>query len=204
MNKENYSRRPSARQRLLRLACLVAWLWMALAPARAQKTYHGDGPDNWLRFVPVASAYALKACGVESASSWKRLAVNTAASYVLACGTTWALKQAIHERRPDGTDNHAFPSGHATVAFAGAAILDKEFRHVSPWISVGGYAVATGVAVDRLVRNRHEWQDVAAGAAIGVGGTWLGYWLGDKITGESSRYRVAFGGNSVSLAIHLE
>ena len=112
----------------------------------AQKPYHGDGPDDWLRFVPVASAYALKACGVESASSWKRLAINTATSYVLSCGTTWALKHAIHERRPDGTDNRAFPSGHATVAFAGAAILDKEFRHVSPWISVGGYAVATGVA----------------------------------------------------------
>ncbi len=204
MNKENYSHAPIVRRLTCRLACLAVLLGMALSPARAQKTYHGDGPDDWLRFVPVASAYALKACGVESASSWKRLAVNTATSYVLACGTTWALKQAIHERRPDGTDNHAFPSGHATVAFAGAAILDKEFRHLSPWISVGGYALATGVAVDRLVRNRHEWQDVAAGAAIGVGGTWLGYWLGDKITGESSRYRVAFDGNSVSLAIRLE
>lgn len=204
MNKENYSRPLSLRQCPLRLLCLVAWLWVTLAPAMAQKTYHGDGADDWLRFVPVVSAYALKACGVESSSSWKRLAVNTAASYVLACGTTWALKQAIHERRPDGTDNHAFPSGHATVAFAGAAILDKEFRHVSPWISVGGYAVATAVAADRLVRNRHEWQDVAAGAAVGVGGTWLGYWLGDKITGGHSRYRVAFDGNSVSLAIQIE
>lgn len=203
MNKENYNSPSSVRHCCLRLWCLLV-LCLALSPVRAQKAYHGDGPDDWLRFVPVASAYALKACGVESASSWKRLAVNTATSYVLACGTTWALKKAIRERRPDGTDNHAFPSGHATVAFAGAAILDKEFRHVSPWISVGGYAVATGVAVDRLVRNRHEWQDVVAGAAIGVGGTWLGYWVGDKITGENSRYRVAIDGNSVSLAIRLE
>ena len=204
MNKENYNRRPAGRQRSRRWGSLAILLWVALVPVRAQKTYHGDGPDDWMRFVPVASAYALKACGVESASSWKRMAVNTAASYVLACGTTWALKHAIHERRPDGTDNRAFPSGHATVAFAGAAIRDKEFRHVSPWISVGGYAVATGVAVDRIVRNRHEWQDVAAGAAIGVGGTWLGYWLGDKITGENSRYRVTVDGNNVSLAIRIE
>ena len=178
-------------------------LLLSTPAAMAQKPYHGDGPDDWLRFVPVASAYALKACGVESASSWKRLAINTATSYVLSCGTTWALKHAIHERRPDGTDNRAFPSGHATVAFAGAAILDKEFRHVSPWISVGGYAVATGVAGDRLVRNRHEWHDLVAGAAIGVGGTWLGYWLGDKITGKSSRYQVGFDGNCVSLAVKL-
>ncbi len=204
MNKENYNSRRLLGRHALRLWLLIAVLSLAFSSARAQKTYHGDGPDDWLRFVPVASAYALKACGVESASSWKRLAVNTATSYVLACGTTWALKKAIHERRPDGTDNHAFPSGHATVAFVGAAILDKEYRHVSPWISVGGYAVATGVAVDRLVRNRHEWQDVVAGAAIGVGGTWLGYWVGDKITGEHSRYRVAIDGNSVSLAIRLD
>lgn len=204
MNKENCSRLQFGYLRSLRVGCLAMLLVVSIVYARAQKTYHGDGPDDWLRFVPVASAYALKTCGVESASSWKRLAVNTAASYVLACGTTWILKQTIRERRPDGTDDRAFPSGHATVAFVGAAILDKEFRHVSPWISVGGYVLATGVAIDRIARNRHEWQDVAAGAAIGLGGTWLGYWLGDKVTGENSRYRVAFDGNSVSLAIRIE
>lgn len=204
MNKENYSRQPLGCLRHLRVECLAILLVVSFVSARAQKTYRGDGPDNWLRFVPVVSAYAMKACGVESASSWKRLAVNTATSYVLACGTTWALKRAVRERRPDGTDYHAFPSGHATVAFVGAAILDKEFRHVSPWISAGGYALAAGVAADRIVRNRHGWQDVAAGAAIGVGGTWLRYWLGDKVMGENSRYRMAFDGNSVSLAIRIE
>ena len=64
--------------------------------------------------------------------------------------------------------------------------------------------MAAGVAADRIVRHRHGWQDVAAGAAIGVGGTWLGYWLGDKVMGENSRYRMAFDGNSVSLAIRIE
>ncbi len=204
MNMVNFSSLTSPCGLSLRRACLLFALSIALFTAKAQKAYHGDGPDNWLRFLPVASAYALKVCGVESASSWKRLVVNTATSYVLACGTTWALKQTIRERRPDGTDHCAFPSGHATIAFVGAAILDKEYRHVSPWISVGGYAVATGVAVDRIVRNRHKWHDVVAGAAIGWGGTWLGYWLGDKITGEHSRYRVSVDGNTLTLAIQLQ
>ena len=43
-----------------------------------------------------------------------------------------------------------------------------EYRKVSPWIGVAGYALATGVAVDRIRRNRHHWGDVVAGAAIGV------------------------------------
>ncbi len=173
-------------------------------PTWAQRTYHGDGPDDVLRFAPVASAFALKACGVESESSWKRLAVNTALSYALTAGTTWTLKHTIHERRPDWTDNRAFPSGHTALAFAGAVVLDKEFRHVSPWISVAGYAVATGVGIDRIARNRHAWQDVVAGAAIGSGCTLLGYWLGDKITGEHARYTLGTDGQRLCLRIRLD
>lgn len=172
--------------------------------ANAQgKRYHGDGIDDYLRFVPVASVYVLKLSGVESASSWKRLLVNTAASYVLAAGVTYGLKESIHDMRPDRTDNHSFPSGHASMAFAGATILHKEYHRVSPWISVAGYGVATLTAVDRVRRNRHEWDDVLAGAAIGVLATEAGYWLGDKITGEHSRYAVGAGPEGVSLTINL-
>jgi membrane-associated phospholipid phosphatase len=171
--------------------------------ANAQKPYHGDGMDNWLRFVPIASAYTLKAVGVESASSWKRLAVNTGTSLALTAATTWALKHTVRERRPDWTDRRSFPSGHTSIAFAGATILDKEFRKVSPWISVAGYAVATGVAVDRVARNRHHWYDVAAGAAIGVGGTFFGYWIGDKMTGEHSRYAVGVDENGVTAIVYF-
>ncbi|CCX64779.1 putative uncharacterized protein [Prevotella sp. CAG:1058] len=132
--------------------------------------YHGDGIDDYLRLVPAVSVFALKAAGVESQSSWKRLVVNSAASFAIDVAVTYGLKYSIKSTRPDGTDRHSFPSGHASVAFCGAAILDKEFRKVSPWISVAGYAVATATAVDRVARNRHHWGDVAAGAAIGV--TW--------------------------------
>lgn len=181
------------------LVSLLLLLLPAMLPA--QEPYHGDGPDDVLRLVPVAGVYALKACGVESASSWKRLAVNSATSLALTAGVTWALKQTIHERRPDWTDRHAFPSGHAALAFAGATLLYHEYRHTSLWIPAAGYALATGVAIDRVARNRHRWQDVAAGAAIGVGSTALGYWLGDLVTGEHSRYAVAVGANQLSLTI---
>lgn len=187
---------------MLRVQLTIVFCALTLV-ANAQKAFHGDGPDDWLRFVPLGSAYVLKAVGVESASSWRRLAVNTGVSLALSSGTAWGLKHAVGERRPDWTDRRSFPSGHTTVAFAGATILDKEFRHVSPWISVAGYAVATGVAVDRVLRNRHHWHDVATGAALGVGGTVLGYWLGDKLTGERSRYAVGIGAGEVTAVVFL-
>lgn len=183
---------------LLLLLCLCT-----LAANAQDKSYKGDGADDYLRFAPVASVLVMKACGVESASSWKRLAVNTALSYALSSGVSYGLKKAVHERRPDGTDRKSFPSGHATMVFAGATILHKEYGKLSPWISVAGYGVATLTAADRVRRHRHHWQDVAAGAAIGVGGTVLGYWLGDKLTGEKSRYAVGLTPDGIQLTVNL-
>lgn len=181
---------------------LIAFLpLLACAQEADHPSPRSDRVDDVIRFVPVASVFALKACGVEGASSWKRLIVNTAASYVLAAGTTWGLKHAIHERRPDYSDTHSMPSGHAMAAFAGAHILNKEYGRRSIWYSVAGYGVATAVSANRVCRDRHHWYDVCAGAAIGILGTEAGYWLGDKITGEHSRYAVAVGPQSVSLSI---
>jgi hypothetical protein len=171
--------------------------------AQNDKTYHGDGIDDYLRYVPYTSVLALKLCGVESASSWKRLAVNTAISCVLTTGITYTLKHTIHEMRPDGTDNRSFPSGHTSIAFAGATALCKEYWHVSPWIGVAGYGVATLTAIDRVRRNRHHWGDVAAGAGIGIVSTEVGYWLGDLITKDHSRYDVAIMPNGVQLVVNL-
>lgn len=122
-----------------RIFASIFALWLATIPAFAQpKAYHGDGADDVLRFVPVASVFALKACGVESSSSWKRLVVNTAASIAISSGATWGLKHFIDEERPDGTDQKSFPSGHATFAFAGAHQLYKEYSRQSVWIPYGG------------------------------------------------------------------
>lgn len=169
----------------------------------AQKPYHGDGIDDVLRFAPFVTVYSLKACGLEGESSWKRLTVNTAASVVISSGTAWILKKAIKKERPDGTDFHSFPSGHSTLVFTGAHILHKEYGKVSPWISVGGYTIATLTAADRIRRNRHDWLDVVSGTAIGIASTELGYWLGDKISGESRRVSVVIAPNELCMIMKL-
>lgn len=166
------------KQKILMLAML---LMLATACAAQHKRYHGDGIDDVLQYTPTAASFALKIAGVEGRSTWDRRIYNTVATFALTAGTGYILKHSIHSTRPDGTDDHSFPSGHTAVAFCGATVLHKEYGKVSPWISVAGYSVATLTAVDRVRRNRHRWGDVAAGAAIGYLSAEAGYWLVDKI-----------------------
>ena len=44
---------------------------------------------------------------------------------------------------------------------------------------------------------------LAAGAAIGIGATELGYWIGDKITGERSRWHVGTDGTALTVMVEL-
>lgn len=155
--------------------------------AHQYKRYHGDGIDNVLECVPTAAVFGLKLLGVPAESSWKRRLTVSVVSFGINAAVTYSLKHTIHEMRPDGTDNHSFPSGHTAVAFCGATTLMHEYRKVSPWIGVAGYAVATTVAVDRVRRNRHHWGDVVAGAAIGVASAEAGYWIGDIILGKGKK-----------------
>ena len=160
---------------------------MVLPVYSQDKRYHGDGIDDVLRFVPTIAVFGLKACGVEAESTWQRRIGVQVLAFGVNAAVTYSLKHAIHEKRPDGTDNHSFPSGHTSVAFSGATVLMHEYRKVSPWIGVAGYAVATTVAVDRVRRNRHHWGDVVAGAAIGVASAEAGYLLGDWILGKKKK-----------------
>lgn len=185
------------------LSVLMTLAFVSVNAQEEYKRYHGDGIDNVLEYLPTAAVFGLKICGVKSESTWQRRFTVSVVSMGINAGVCYGLKKAVKRTRPDGTDNKSFPSGHTAAAFAGAAVLDKEYRKVSPWISVAGYAVATTVAVDRVCRNHHHWHDVAAGAAIGLLSTEAAYWLGDKITGERSRWHVGTDGQTLSLVVEL-
>ena len=60
------------------------------------------------------------------------------------------VKHSANVTRPDGSNNHSFPSGHTAMAFMAATMLHKEYGTTrSPWYSIGGYTVATATAVSR-------------------------------------------------------
>lgn len=138
--------------------------------------------ENYTRFAPYAVVGGLKLAGVKGRYSWGRMTASTAMANVIMAGSTYALKHAVSETRPDNSDRHSFPSGHTATAFAAATVLHREYGlTLSPWISAGGYAIATGTGMLRVAHNQHWAGDVMAGAAIGILSTELGYWLGDLI-----------------------
>jgi hypothetical protein len=74
------------------------------------------------------------------------------------------LKFITHRQRPDLSNHHGFPSGHAAVTFATATVIE---RHLGWKKSVLGYTIASYVAASRLHDNRHYLSDVIFGAAVG-------------------------------------
>ena len=136
----------------------------------------------------------------EGGHNWPRFMVNTLASVGVGFGVKTVLKKVIKEERPDGSDKESFPSGHATMAFAAARSIDKEFRKDCIWIPIAGYAAATAVGIERIANKHHHWYDVLAGAAIGIGSAELTWWLSDLIIGKDSKVAVGTSGNTVDVA----
>ncbi len=106
----------------------------------------------------------------------ERSGVRVLASVVLAGVITGGGKVVTGRLRPNESTTQyafkpfshhdAFPSGHATMAFALATALSSEIRR--PWASALLYAGATGTAWSRLNDHQHWLSDVLAGATVGV------------------------------------
>ena len=139
----------------------------------------------------------------EGGHNWPRFIFNTGASVVVAFGAKTALKAMIKEERPDHSDNKSFPSGHASMAFAAARSIDKEFRKDCIWIPIAGYAAATAVGIERIANKHHHWYDVVAGAAVGYGAAELTWWLSDLMFGKGSNVVVGTSGNTVDVTYNF-
>lgn len=134
------------------------------------------GFDDYVQYVPFAAPYVLKLCGVKSRHTYGEYTVLLATSYLSMGIMVNALKYSVKELRPDGSSRNSFPSGHTATAFMGAELLRAEFWETSPWIGVGGYAIAVSVGYMRLWHNRHWMTDVLAGAGIGILSVRIAYW----------------------------
>ena len=91
-------------------------------------------------------------------------------SFVATIATTYTLKYAVPDMRPDGSDNKSFISGHTSAAFSGASFIQRRYG----WeLGIPAYAAASFVGWSRIKSNKHDLDDIARGAAIGIISTYL-------------------------------
>src|SRR5690606_30647590 len=132
---------------------------LAFTPLQ-QASANSDTTADVLRVVLPAAA-----CGMTQYLDDNQGATQFYFSFASTVAATYALKTAIHKNRPDGSDNDAFPSGHTSMAFQGAAFLQRRYgwQYGAP-----AYALASYVGYSRVKNDHHDTSDVLAGALIGM------------------------------------
>lgn len=141
--------------------------------------------EDELRWAPYYVGFMLPVFGVYPKHKALHAIPLAIGAYCLADVCVSSLKRSTGIQRPNEKLHHlynSFPSQHTSMSFVAATILHHEFGHYSPWISVGGYAVATYVGYTRIAQSYHWTADVLVGAAIGTFCTNLVYWAYDGLS----------------------
>ena len=110
--------------------------------------------------LPVAGVAA-----VLIQEDWRGLKQGVFSAATTFVATT-LLKKVVDKRRPDHSDYDSFPSRHAAFAFATSVFIHR--RYGWQW-AIPCYAASAYISWTRVYGKKHDWWDVAAGAAIGAG-----------------------------------
>jgi len=122
--------------------------------------YIGNTPEQ------IAGAIATYAWGrIFDEPKVSHLGMDLLQGQIMAEALFNPIKLATHRLRPNGSDHLSFPSGHSSITFATATVLE---RHLGWRKSFLAYAIATYVATSRLHDNDHWLSDVVFGAAVGT------------------------------------
>jgi membrane-associated phospholipid phosphatase len=119
--------------------------------------------------LQLAGALATFAAGhITGSAKVTAVGADLVSANIVAQTLTGAVKMSVRRGRPDGTA-FSFPSGHTSVTFASATVLQ---RHYGWKAGVPAYAAASYVAASRIHDKRHFLSDVAFGAAVGIVSGW--------------------------------
>jgi len=83
---------------------------------------------------------------------------------------SYGLKALINKERPDGSNTNSFPSGHTSITFQSASFIQRRYG----WkYGIPAYLLSSFTGFSRLNADKHDIVDVLAGAALGIGSTYL-------------------------------
>lgn len=127
--------------------------------------HHATVASDILQFVPDLAMLLPSEWMPASRYNWRDRLMLTVTGEIIVEAITQPTKRLVREWRPDGSDRHSFPSGHAARSFMGAELLREAY---GPWIGTAGYAVALTTAYLRIAADRHSLTDLVAGAGVGI------------------------------------
>lgn len=143
---------------------------------------------EWFSFIVILGILALKGA---------KLAINGLLIYAITALATFSLKRLVffHELRPTSLLNdlrllpsqfefsqlssHSFPSGHTTAAFTLFCYLTLISSQKKLGYVYGIIAVLIGYS--RVYLSQHFFQDILAGATIGIVVTFVSHFFLNKI-----------------------
>lgn len=130
--------------------------------------------DDWVQYLPAVTYFSFGSIGVSSKHSFKERVAVEATAYLSMAALVNIGKYSFREKRPDSNARNSFPSGHTATVFTGAELMREEY---GLGLGIASYGVATAVAFLRLYNGRHWFNDVVAGAGIGILSARIGYWM---------------------------
>jgi membrane-associated phospholipid phosphatase len=142
-----------------------------------ENTHKNVSLDNYLQYAPGLMVYGLNMAGIKGLNNFRDRTIIFGMANLIMGSTVSLTKHFTKEWRPDGSNTLSFPSGHTATAFAAAEFMRREYRHLSPWYGVAGYAIAATTGYLRIYNNKHWLGDVAAGAGVGILSTDIAYRL---------------------------
>ena len=116
--------------------------------------------------VQVGGAFATYGLGkLLSKPRVEALGRDLVRAQIVAQTLTQVLKLATQRKRPDGTNQRSFPSGHASGSFASATVIQRHFGWKA---GIPAYVVASFIGASRVNQNKHYLSDVVFGATLGI------------------------------------
>jgi membrane-associated phospholipid phosphatase len=152
--------------------------------------------------VGAATGVLLLATPFIDNQRYRAFAFSLGQAWILNVVLTEGIKAAASRTRPDGADDHSFPSGHTSSSFAWASVAAHYYGKA---VGIPAYIVAALIAVSRVEGGSHFPSDVVFGATVGLISGFTAV-RGSKHFGERRRWTLlpSVGPNQVGMVFHLQ
>lgn len=136
-----------------------------ILPAKGQSRQAVKTSTDVLLFVTPVAGF-VSSLALKDYQGTKQIVLSGATNLAV----TYILKYSIKKERPDHSNFHSMPSAHTSITFQGASFIQR--RYGWKW-GIPAYVLSAYVGWGRTYAKRHDWWDVAAGAALGTASTYI-------------------------------